>query len=84
MTFHKRYPLLASASDDGTVHVFHATVYSDLERNPMVVPLKVLKGHGVSGGAKSKLGVLACAFHPRQPWLFSAGADGVINLFQDL
>jgi ribosome biogenesis protein ERB1 len=84
VTFHKRYPLLASASDDGAVHIFHATVYSDLERNPMVVPLKVLKGHGVNGGGKSKLGVLACAFHPRQPWLFSAGADGVINLFQDL
>jgi ribosome biogenesis protein ERB1 len=25
--FHPRYPLLASASDDGTVHVFHSTVY---------------------------------------------------------
>ena len=53
---------------------------SDLTKNPMVVPLKVLRGHGVIGG----LGVLSLAFHPRQPWVFTAGADGVINLFQDL
>lgn len=54
--------------------------YSDLTRNPLIVPLKILKGHGVIGG----FGVLTSAFHPRQPWLFSGGADGVINLYQDL
>jgi ribosome biogenesis protein ERB1 len=78
--YHKRYPLMASASDDGSVHVFHATVYSDLSRNPMIVPLKVLKGHGVVGGN----GVTGIAFHPKQPWIFSAGADGIINLYQDI
>jgi ribosome biogenesis protein ERB1 len=74
---------MASASDDGSVHIFHSMVYSsDLMRNPMIVkPLKVLKGcHGVIGGA----GVFASVFHPRQPWIFTAGADSVINLFQDL
>ena len=25
--YHKKYPLMASASDDGTVHIFHSTVY---------------------------------------------------------
>lgn len=30
------------------------------------------------------LGVLAVEFHPKQPWVFSAGADGVVNLFQDI
>ena len=25
--YHRRFPLLASASDDGNVHIFHATVY---------------------------------------------------------
>ncbi len=54
--------------------------YSDLMRNPLIVPLKVLRGHGVVG----QLGVLATLFHPRQPWIFTAGADGLINLFQDL
>ena len=54
--------------------------FSDLTRNPLLVPLKVLRGHGVVGG----VGVLSVAFHPRQPWLVSAGADGLINLYQDL
>ena len=46
----------------------------------MIVPLKILHGHGVVGG----LGVLSVTFHPKQPWVFTAGADGVINLFQDI
>jgi len=78
--YHRRYPLMASASDDGTVHVFHSTVYSDLLRNPLIVPLKILRGHEVTGG----LGVLAMEFHPLQPWLFSGGADGSIRLFQNI
>lgn len=78
--FHPRYPLMASASDDGTVHVFHSMVYSDLMRNPLIVPVKVLRGHSVVNG----LGSLGMAWHPTQPWLFSAGADGNIHLFQDL
>ena len=77
---HKRYPLMASASDDGTIHVFHSMVYSDLMRNPLIVPVKILRGHSVT----KKLGVLTVAFHPNQPWIFSGGADGKIFLFQDI
>lgn len=29
-------------------------------KNPLIVPLKILRGHEVSGG----LGVMALAFHP--------------------
>ncbi len=76
----RRYPLMASASDDGSIHVFHSMVYTDMMKNPMIVPLKVLKGHGVVG----QMGVTQILFHPRQPWVFSAGADGIINLFQDI
>ena len=50
-------------------------------RNPMIVPLKVLKAHGVN---KKGEGVFSIVFHPRQPWVFSAGADGIINLYQDI
>ena len=53
---------------------------SDLSKNPLIVPLKILRGHGVVGD----LGVLALEFHPKQPWIFSSGADGVINLYQDI
>jgi len=78
--FHHRYPLMASASDDGAVHVFHSMVYSDLMRNPLIIPVKILRGHNI----RKKLGVLNLSFHPTQPWLFTAGADGRIFLYQDI
>lgn len=78
--FHQRYPLMASASDDGAVHIFHSMVYSDLMRNPLVVPVKILRGHSV----RNRHGVLALSFHPTQPWVFTAGADGRIFLYQDI
>lgn len=78
--FHGRYPLMASASDDGSVHVFHSMVYNDLMRNPLIVPVKILKGHTIT----NKFGVLTTTFHPTQPWLFTGGADGKIFLYQDI
>lgn len=80
VAFHPRYPLLASASDDGSVHVFHARVFDDLMKNPLIVPVKVIKAHGIVDG----IGTLACAFHPTQPWLISAGADGAVLLHQNM
>lgn len=70
-------PLFASCGDDGSVNVFHGTVYSDLMMNPLIVPLVKLKGHEV---VKS-VGVTGVVFHPTQPWLVSCGADGLIKLF---
>ncbi|XP_039272736.1 ribosome biogenesis protein bop1-like [Styela clava] len=75
--YHKRYPLFASCSDDGSVIVSHGMVYSDLLQNPLIVPVKVLKGHRV----ERNLGVLDCCFHPSQPWIFSSAADNTIRLF---
>lgn len=79
-TFHSRYPLMATASDDGTVHIFHAKVYSDLMKNPLIVPVKILRGHKVV----NNFGVLDCQFHPTQPWIFTSGADKSIRLYQNL
>lgn len=78
--FHRRYPLMASSSDDGTTHIFHSMVYSDLMRNPLIVPVKILRGHSTT----NNLGVLTHEFHPTQPWIFTGGADGKIILFQDI
>mmetsp|Transcript_19583 Transcript_19583/g.45652 ORF Transcript_19583/g.45652 Transcript_19583/m.45652 type:complete len:816 (-) Transcript_19583:63-2510(-) len=78
--FHHRYPLMASGADDGAVHIFHSMVYSDLMRNPLIVPVKILRGHTI----QNKHGVLALTFHPTQPWIFTAGADGRIFLYQDI
>jgi ribosome biogenesis protein ERB1 len=71
------YPLFADGSDDGTVQVFHGAVSGDMMRNTAIVPLKVLKGHRVSGG----LGVLDLDWHPSLPWLVSAGGDGTGRLW---
>lgn len=78
VAFHKRYPLFATCSDDGTIRVFHSSVFDDWTKEPMIVPLKILKGHGVTSYS---LGVMDIAFHPTQPWLFSAGADTTIRLY---
>ena len=75
--FHPRYPLYASCSDDCSTVVSHGMVYNDLVKNPLVVPVKVLKGHQSS----AKYGVLCNVFHPLQPWIFTGGADGDIFLF---
>ncbi|XP_077982660.1 ribosome biogenesis protein bop1-B-like [Glandiceps talaboti] len=75
--YHRSYPLFASASDDGSVIVCHGMVFSDLMQNPLIVPVKVMKGHVIT----NDLGVLDCQFHPTQPWLFSSGADNTIRLF---
>lgn len=72
VAFSPVYPLFLSTSDDGSIHIFHATVYSDLLTNPLIVPLKVLKGHEITDG----LGVLSAKWHPREPWVVSVGADG--------
>ncbi|KAF8639737.1 hypothetical protein AX17_000999 [Amanita inopinata Kibby_2008] len=70
--FHPSYPLFASSSDDGSIQVFHSRVYNDLMTDPLIVPLKILRGHQVREG----LGVLQIRWCHRQPWLVSAGADG--------
>ncbi|XP_013404052.1 ribosome biogenesis protein bop1-B [Lingula anatina] len=75
--YHSRYPLFASASDDGTVIVCHGMVYNDLLQNPLIVPVKILRGHKIS----KDLGVLDCQFHPTQPWILTSGADNTIRLF---
>lgn len=77
VAFHKSYPIFASCSDDGGINIFHGMVYSDLMKNALIVPVKVLKGHKIV----DDLGVLDICFHPTQPWIFSAGADHNIILW---
>ena len=75
--FHPTYPLFASASDDGTIHIFHSRVYHDLLTDPLIVPLKILRGHGIADG----LGVLAVEWLAGLPWLLSSGADGAVGVW---
>ncbi|KAG5457948.1 MAG: NUC169 domain-containing protein [Olpidium bornovanus] len=73
------YPLFATASDDGSVQVFHGQVFADLLQNPLLVPVRRIRGAHEIGD--DKLGVLDCQWHPSQPWLLTAGADGLAKLW---
>ncbi|PGH15825.1 ribosome biogenesis protein ERB1 [Helicocarpus griseus UAMH5409] len=75
--YHSNYPLFADASDDGSLQIFHGSVTGDLLSNASIVPLKVLRGHKVTG----ELGVLGLDWHPREAWCVSAGADGTCRLW---
>ena len=75
--FHPSYPLFASSSDDGSIQIFHARVFSDLLTDPLIVPLKILRGHDVRDG----LGVLQVRWVPKQPWLVSTGADSTVAVW---
>ncbi|KAG2197117.1 hypothetical protein INT47_004182 [Mucor saturninus] len=77
VTFHKRYPLFASSSDDGTIQIFYGMVYNDLLQNPLIVPVKILR----SDSTKDGLGVLNIEFHPTQPWLISVDANHSMRLW---
>lgn len=77
VAFHNAYPLFASGGNEAGVHVFHGMVYSDLTRNPLIVPVKILRGHAEHDGEA----VRELLFHPAQPWLFTAGADGNVRMF---
>lgn len=77
VAFHRRYPLFASCSDDTSVIVSHGMVYNDLLQNPLIVPVKHLRGHT----KYDDFGVMCVVWHPSQPWLLSSGADGHIKLW---
>ena len=75
--FHEQYPLMASASNDGSVHVFHFKVDNETLSDAVILPLKVLKGHTTKGID----GVKNIKFHPKQPWIFTVGADRRVFLW---
>ncbi|KAL8661159.1 MAG: hypothetical protein Q9202_005874 [Teloschistes flavicans] len=78
VAFHKGgLPLFADASDDGSVQVFHGKVVGDLMENATIVPVTLLRGHGV----RRELGVMDVDWHPREAWCVSAGADGTCRLW---
>ncbi|CAJ0963899.1 unnamed protein product, partial [Mesorhabditis belari] len=77
IAYHKKYPLLATVSDDGSALVYYARIHTDSFRDNELVPVKRLRGHTKVGD----LSMLDTAWHPTQPWLLTAGADGTIGLW---
>ncbi|CAD2222826.1 BOP1NT (NUC169) domain/WD domain, G-beta repeat, putative [Angomonas deanei] len=68
------YPLFATASSDGQVHVFHGMVYDDYNKNALLVPVKILK---------HRRPVYNLAWHPVLPWLFTSTDDGIVTLWTE-
>ncbi|PPQ79536.1 hypothetical protein CVT25_003418 [Psilocybe cyanescens] len=77
LQFHPTYPLFASSSDDGSIQIFHSRVYNDLMTDPLIVPLKILRGHQITDG----LGVLQVKWCGKNPWLVSSAADGSVAVW---
>ena len=77
VAYHPRYPLFASCGDDVNIVVSHGMVYNDLLTNPLIVPVKQLRGHT----RYDDFGVMNVTWHPTQPWLLSGGSDGYIKLW---
>ncbi|ROT74343.1 putative ribosome biogenesis protein BOP1 [Penaeus vannamei] len=77
VAFHRKYPLFASASDDGRIIVSHGMVYNDWITDPLIVPVKELAGHWFL----KNLCVLDIAWHPYEPFVLSSGADTTIRLW---
>lgn len=79
VAYHKSYPLFASCDSKGRIYIFHCSVYSDLTKDPLIVPLKrILHSSYESSDA------LCCEFHPYQPWIFSGGSNGKVCLHTDV
>ncbi|KAK3872112.1 hypothetical protein Pcinc_022794 [Petrolisthes cinctipes] len=77
VVYHRKYPLFATASDEGRVIVSHGMVYDDYLKDPFLVPVKELRGHSKF----QDLCVLSLAWHPYEPFLFTGGADATIRLW---
>ncbi|KAG7174653.1 ribosome biogenesis protein BOP1 homolog [Homarus americanus] len=77
VAFHRKYPLFASAADEGRVIISHGMVYNDWLKDPFLVPVKELKGHSKF----EDYCVLDLTWHPYEPYLFTAGADSTIRLW---
>jgi len=82
VVYHNNYPLMSSSSRNGKILIYHSTVYDDLIQDPLIVPLKVLK-QSDSGKLYyiNYLVVNSVVFHPKHPWVFSSGEDGLIRLW---
>ncbi|VDO82977.1 unnamed protein product [Haemonchus placei] len=56
---------------------YHRRIHVDLFKDNEIYPVKRLEGHTMVDG----LSMLDTVWHPTQPWLITAGADGTIALF---
>jgi ribosome biogenesis protein ERB1 len=78
LEYHKEFPLFFSCARNGSLVVYYSKVTEEELTDPLVVPLKDLKATHTSNQSYG----CAC-FHPKQPWIFSGGRDGIIRLWTE-
>ena len=72
VSFSPRFPLFATALDNGNLQITHATVFEDLRKDPLIIPVKIITcDHPLT----------TTCWHPTQPWLFAGAVDGTISLY---
>jgi ribosome biogenesis protein ERB1 len=54
VSFHSDYPLFSSCSKNGKLLLYHATISTDMIKDPVIVPLKVLKPQNTDNSRKMK------------------------------
>ncbi|KAL0225581.1 hypothetical protein P9112_012905 [Eukaryota sp. TZLM1-RC] len=70
--FNVKFPLFASGSADGNVHVFYGKVFDNLYENPLIVPVKILRSNSI---------VRSINFINNQPWIVVGYADGNVKVY---
>eukprot|EP00922_Rhytidocystis_sp_ex-Travisia-forbesii_P008182 GHVS01012054.1.p1 GENE.GHVS01012054.1~~GHVS01012054.1.p1 ORF type:complete len:321 (-),score=49.86 GHVS01012054.1:165-1127(-) len=75
VSYHSKQPLMATATSDGLVHVYHSRVFTDLLQNPLIVPLKQLR-LSASGPIVKHI-----CWHPSLPWIFTTLSTSSIALW---
>lgn len=71
---------MTTVSDDSTAIVYYAKISVDPLKENEFLPVRKLHVHNVKNNG---LSILCAIFHPSQPWLITAGADGLIALFSN-
>ena len=74
--FHNKLPLFFSCSKNGKILVYHGKVTEDELTDPLIVPLREL-----NPSHTNKTNFNCACFHPKQPWIFSGGIDGLIRMW---
>ena len=83
VSFHSQYPLFSSCSKNGKLLLYHATISADMIKDPIIVPLKVLKPQNTDNTCKIffYLVLTYSCFHPKHPWVFTSGEDNLIRMW---
>ncbi|KAI0982817.1 hypothetical protein GJ496_003037 [Pomphorhynchus laevis] len=80
LSLHNKLPLLATASNDGKIVITHARVYTDLLKEPLIMPVKVFQLPRIRDD-NCLIPRILMSFHPQYAWILSASSIDTVNEF---